>query len=372
MTEIQAKVSAMGEAIERYSGVYRGDEPVVRGSYRTFGRQAIHLSDCLGFSEAQYANRQEWNARTDMARFHRVFHPFDESQELDWSPLWSLTRSEFKYLPAAYCYYGHPEELRFYFGTADGNGNAAGNTIEEAILQGFLELVERDSVAVWWYNRLRRPAVDLASFNLSYLNAIQDYYHQINRDLWVIDVTTDLGIPTFAAISRRTDQPVEDILIGLGAHLEPRIGLLRAVTELNQFLPAVRNRAPDGSTIYDFPVGDAAIWWKTATLASESYLVPDSTLAAKRASDYRNLASDDLLTDVQSCVAIASAAGLETLVLDQTRPDIGMAVCRVVVPGLRHFWRRLGPGRLYTVPVKLGWLSAPTAEDQMNPRSIFF
>jgi ribosomal protein S12 methylthiotransferase accessory factor len=47
-------------------------------------------------------------------------------------------------------------------------------------------------------------------------------------------------------------------------------------------------------------------------------------------------------------------------------------VVKVVVPGLRHFWRRLAPGRLYDVPVKLGWLSAPLREEDMNPISMFF
>ena len=52
-------------------------------------------------------------------------------------------------------------------------------------------------------------------------------------------------------------------------------------------------------------------------------------------------------------------AGHDVLVLDQSRPDIDLAVVRVIAPGLRHFWRRLGPGRLYDVPVKLGWIDAP-------------
>ena len=67
----------------------------------------------------------------------------------------------------------------------------------------------------------------------------------------------------------------------------------------------------------------------------------------------------------------AAKAGLETLVLDQTRPDVGLPVARVVVPGLRHFWRRLAPGRLYDVPVKLGWLERRLAEDELNPISCF-
>ena len=49
------------------------------------------------------------------------------------------------------------------FARADSNGCAAGSVLEEAVLQGLLELIERDAVALWWYNRLRRPAVDLES-----------------------------------------------------------------------------------------------------------------------------------------------------------------------------------------------------------------
>jgi oxazoline/thiazoline synthase len=44
---------------------------------------------------------------------------------------------------------------------------------------------------------------------------------------------------------------------------------------------------------------------------------------------------------------------------------------RVVVPGLRHPWKRLAPGRLYDVPVKLGWLDKPRAEPEMNPLVCF-
>ena len=369
-TEIQAKVSAMCEAIERYSGVYRGDELTVRGSYQALAPRAIHLNDCLGFSARQYANRQAWNNQLKDSPFHVVPNPFDETHEMDWSPVWSLTQHEFKYVPTAFCYFGHPESRSLFFCAGDSNGTSAGNTLEEAILQGFLELVERDSVALWWYNRVKRPAVELDSFNLPYLRALLAYYHEHQRELWVIDLTTDLQIPTFAAISRRTDREVEDILVGFGSHLDPQVALLRAVTEVNQFLPAVSHAAPDGSTRYNFPDVSAVQWWKTATLINQPYLTP--TTEVKKLADYVRLDSDDLKTDVETCVAIAHQAGLETLVLDQTRPDIGMNVCRVIVPGLRHFWRRLGPGRLYDLPVQLGWLETPTPEEDLNPLSIFF
>jgi ribosomal protein S12 methylthiotransferase accessory factor len=58
---------------------------------------------------------------------------------------------------------------------------------------------------------------------------------------------------------------------------------------------------------------------------------------------------------------------MELLVLDQTRPDIGLPVVKVIVPGLRHFWPRLAPGRLYDVPVAMGWLSEPLRERDLCP-----
>ncbi|HVV81730.1 MAG TPA: YcaO-like family protein, partial [Kofleriaceae bacterium] len=71
--------------------------------------------------------------------------------------------------------------------------------------------------------------------------------------------------------------------------------------------------------------------------------------------------------DVRACVARAAARDLEVLVLDQTRPDLALSAVKVLVPGLRHFWPRLGPGRLYDVPVALGRRAAPLAEEQLNP-----
>ena len=52
------------------------------------------------------------------------------------------------------------------------------------------------------------------------------------------------------AISRKVGGPTEDIMMGFGAHFDARIALMRALTELNQFIPALLNIAADGRTIY--------------------------------------------------------------------------------------------------------------------------
>jgi len=70
---------------------------------------------------------------------------------------------------------------------------------------------------------------------------------------------------------------------------------------------------------------------------------------------------------VMTCMHLAEQVGLDFLVLDQTRPDVEVPVVRVILPGLRHFYRRFAPGRLYDVPVKLGWRNRPLTEDELNP-----
>lgn len=373
-TESQGKASGFCEAIERYSGIFQGNEVRIESSYHKLGDRAIHPNACLNFSQAQYDSRETWNAqRADL--FQKVPEPFDEARKIEWTPIWSLTKQDFKYLPTAYCYFGYPKPVKPDC-WANTNGCAAGNTLEEAILPGFLELVERDSVALWWYNRLPKPRVDLESFDEPYFQAITDYYQSIGRELWVIDLTGDLNIPAVAAISRRrarrsrafSDRQVEDIIFGFGAHFDPKLAIQRALTEVSQVLPAVLRANPDGTTQYAISAESHVLhWWKTATLENQPYLVPDLRVPPKCNSDYGTVCHEDFLEDIKYCQQLVEEKGMEMLVLDQTRPDIGLNVVKVVVPGLRHFWKRLGAGRLYDVPVQMGWLEKPLTEEELNP-----
>jgi oxazoline/thiazoline synthase len=370
LTEIQAKTSALCEALERYSGIAWGDERMVIGSYDGLKPEAIHVRDLALFSEVQYRTRESFNAGATSDR-HQVPPELANGAEIAWAPAWSLSRERVRYLPAAYCYYGHLDAGAGFFTRCDSNGCAAGNSLEEAILHGFLEVVERDSVALWWYSRAERPAVDAASFGLHEWDKLERYYdRELNREIHVLDITADLGIPCFAVVSRKRASAVEDVIVGFGAHLNPRAALLKALGEANQYLPAVRDTAPDGSTLYRLYDEETVRWWRHATYQNQSYLAPSSE-RTRVLGDYQDLAGDDLKDEVETCVRVSDARGLEVLVLDQTRPDVGLAVAKVVVPGMRHFWRRLAPGRLYDVPVELGWVDRRLSESEMNPISCF-
>ncbi len=368
MTDAQARASGLAEALERYSGLFMGEETRRRARFIDFAAdEAIDPRRCMLFSEQQYAERAVWRARG--SPFQYVPEPFDEEAALDWSPVWSLSQKRHKYLPTSYLYYAHPEGGRFC--TADSNGCAAGNTVEEAILQAFFELVERDAVAMWWYNRIPRPAVDLASFRLPYTDEMAAFVERHNRSFWVLDLTHDFGIPVMAAVTRREDKPAEDIVFAFGAHFDPQIALTRAVSEMAQFLPAVLHMPTDGSGSYAFDDPDSVRWWRTGRLADHPHLAPTADLPARRREEYVDLSRPDITKDVQTCRRLVEERGMEMLVLDQTRPDIGLPVVKVIVPGMRHFWARFAPGRLYDVPVALGWLDAPRREEDLNPIPMF-
>lgn len=346
----QARASALCEALERYCGVYQGNEPRLTARQADLGDDAVDPALFMGFSEAQLRERQRWNAPSWSTVW--VPEPFDRERAVEWSPLWSLTENRFRYLPTACCYFGAPLPEDHRFCRADSNGGSAGNCLEEAILQGFLELVERDAVGIWWFNRLPCPGVDVASFGRLEFTTLFDLYRSLGREVTVLDLTSDFGIPTFAALSHAAGPEKLDLLLGFGAHFDARIALGRALTEMSQGLSGlVHGRKWQ---VVSEPVGEAP------------YLEP-APGSLRCDDDFPRPPGRNLRDEVLACVELARARGLEMLVLDQTRPDVGLAVLKVVVPGLRPFWPRFAPGRLYDVPVEMGWLQQPRSEEEMNP-----
>ena len=365
----QARVSALCEALERYSGIWQSEEEsVVSAPLRELADRAIEPSTLFGFSALQYVQREAWNAENDEPHAW-VPKPLDENMVVDWVPCWSLTNLRTKLVPAAYAYYGHPD-LRHVFCSSDSNGCAAGGTLTEAIAHGLLELIERDSAAIWWFNKISRPAVDLDAFQLPFIPALRELYQKQGRTFWALDLTTDLGVPVIAAISARSDSPSEDIIYGFGSDFDAATAVTKAVLEMNQSLFSAFKAG--ASTGYRTDRSAVRRWFQVATRAAEPYLLPDPDAALRSPDDFNWPAHDDWRDDIVECVDRLKRSGLETFVLDQTRPDIQLPVCRVIVPGLCHFWRRLGTRRLYDGPVAMAWRRSPIAETDVNSWFIYF
>jgi len=161
------------------------------------------------------------------------------------------------------------------------------------------------------------------------------------------------------ALSHSKENGEDFVEFGSGSHFDARIALLRALTELNQFLSIGLMGMRDQGSLSEDGTGP----WR---LEDHPYLIPNDrpSVQAYFSSKFGVL---DKREQVMACVNLVKREGLDFLVLDQTRPDIEVPVARVIVPGLRHFYRRFAPGRLYDVPVKLGWIDRPVPESNLNP-----
>lgn len=359
-----AMQSALAEALERHCGTAHGDEPRIRASLEELGARGVHPNDLMLFSEAQYAARGGWNAKRHPMAV--VPKPFDAAARIDWTPVWSLARGmeeppEQRFLPTAFLYRLSDAAGRSMC-VSDGNGNAAGRSMRDAIARGFLELVERDATALWWYNRVRRPAVDGHVLRSSWVRDLTAAYRTLGREFWLLDTTSDLGVPVCAAVTRRVGGVAEEILFGFGAHFDLQRAAMRALCEMHQNVVSLGTSGAAG--VLPEPLTQ---WLRDATLENQPYLAPAGTSGACAVPRLDAREPDDL----GRCLQLARQHGLEVLVLDQTRPDIRVAVVKVMVPGLRPVAACFAHGRLYDVPVRLVWRDCSCPESDLNPVPFF-
>lgn len=362
----QAEVSCLAEALERYCTGFTGREARRRARMAELGETAVDPRSLLLFSDKQYANRETWNAKNDL--FSQVPVIFDPEENIEWSPIYRLRDGAERWIPTRYAYFNHIDEdhpKATPFCGADSNGCASGAILSEAVLQGLLELIERDAFGIFWYNRLRRPAIDLDAFDDPDLQRARARYKELGRSLYALDLRNDLGIPVVVAIS--TNAEGGEIYLGLGAHLDASVAIARAVAEVNQVAVMMDYEAIEGEVDTDSTIMK---WHREATLENQPYLqpLPGRSMGPQ---DFPQLCARGIGPALAALTEALESVGLEPMAMDLSWPDLDMACARVVVPGLRHFWTRFGSGRLYDVPVKLGWLETPTPEGELNPIPFF-
>lgn len=360
-----ARTGALAEALERTSLASRGNEPYRRGRMADL-ENAVHPHDIQLFSDRQLHRAETLRALgvedPQAQGHHHVPDRFDVDAEHDWSPVADLRTGDVHWVPSSLVWFGWPGRPANY-PHGSSNGAAAGNTVPEAVLQGLLERVERDSVALWWHPRCERPAFDLEAWDDPRIVAALAPQRALGTDVWVLDVTSDLGVPAAVAVAIGAEPVPAVPLMGYGAHLDPVIAVVRALTELAQMQAPLT--MPGSAALLDGLGAHERAWFTEVTVESEPWLAPHGRVAPPSSPEHADLgdALDDLVERV-------TARGLSVLWADCTRPDIGLPVVRTWAPGLRHFWNRYAPGRLYDVPPALGWCAPGYGEDDLNPRGM--
>ena len=342
----RAAEACVAEALERYSLIYQGNETTVGGRIDLHG--GLSPEDVLLFSDSQYRDRANWNA--SHAAFHWVPERFDPAEEIEWTEATSLLTGRIRLAPTGLCYMYYPFDGGRKFCSPDTNGCAAGQSIQEAQLHGLLELIERDAVAIWWYNRIRRPAAPIGAFGGSKFRNLTAAFAAAGRSIALLDITTDIQIPAYAAVTALADGT--NPCFGAAAAVSPAVAAFKAVAEAAQICFWLPRESKENEMI---------AWSNWATLENSSYLVPCGDAGPVQDLE---LSTGEAL---ELCLRELERAGADPLSIDLTRPEIGLPVVRTFAPGLRHCWARFGPGRLYSVPQSLGWLDRPLTESELNP-----
>ncbi|EJL75718.1 bacteriocin biosynthesis cyclodehydratase domain containing protein [Variovorax sp. CF313] len=336
MSMEQSRASALCEAVERHAAFYQGDEASVVALAADLDARCVQPQALALFSDRQRARFDTEKPPHAVATSSAA-----PGQPAWWTPAWSLTSDARCYLPLAFCFANAPVPSQCHVSWTS-NGCAAGNTREEAILQGFLELVERDAAAIWWYGEIRRPAIDLGGLCAEICLRIERTCGP-EWERWVLDITHDFGIPVAVAVGRHGQ--TGEWAIGFGCSTDRALACERALTEMSQLIVA----------------------GKTFAMQRAGFLMPSKVSDAVTAP----AAQTDIAEEIKRCVGIAAALGLETIVLDHTRPDIPLCTVKVIVPGLCHIWPELGNPRLYRVPVAMGWRDTPMSEGDLNPQALY-
>ena len=363
-TITHAKIGCIAESLERYNSSFF-NQLNIYCSYDEIKHNAIHPQELLNFSKKQYANRATTN--TNVGSFNQIPIEYDGSN-IRWTEVHSVNGVNSTYVPSSYCYLNYPYDNEISFCPGDTNGCASGNTIEEAIFYAILELIERDSVALWWYNRLKYPCINIDRLEDPYLRKLCNSHRQRGRNFHIIDITSDLKIPTFVSVS--TDQEGNRIYFGTSSHLDPVFAISRSIHELNQIMTREVVNPNFSLDNVHRNERELAKWVLTENINDHPHLKP-STTKDLSLENYAIFKSDDFKCDIDFIVDILNKNNLKAYWLNLSYVNINFYTVRVIIPSLRHFWKRLASGRLYEVPVNLGLLPRELSEEEMNPIPYF-
>jgi putative methanogenesis marker protein 1 len=311
-TAEEAKVSAMMEALERYSAEV-GDRELLVDSYAGL--------------------REHENALNPRALILPEYVRDVEDVRIPWVNGYDLIQDEEIYVPANAVFHPLPAQYdRVRLFRTNTNGLAGGNELEEAIFHGLAEVIERDAWSLVEITRNTGPTVNVDGGDL---RALIDKFLNADVSVLVRDITSDIGVPTFAAVSDDTLLKNPTLLtIGMGTHTNARVAMKRAITEVAQSRLTQIHGAREDTASGDMRRLMGYEWMRKqnehwfARTESEDLDTVES----------RSLDNDDFLADIQHVLARLQAAGLErVIVVDLTRAEIGVPVVRVIVPGLEMY-----------------------------------
>lgn len=263
--------------------------------------------------------------------------PFPEHWPYLWTWGWDLLGQEEVALPVSMLHMGNRDSRIFDLCAFQitSNGLASGNNLIEAIHSGLLEVIERDATTChkerWLKRRVPPPVLDTAAIDLPAARELLDRLSAADVDTVVFDCSVDTQTPVYMAdVIDRTRQVVGTFR-GYGAHLDPEIALIRALTEAVQARTvSIAGSRDDLYRHRDVHRGSDREHERIRSLKSGA--------APPAAPPVPSEATSTIEQDVLLLMERLRGAGLDrVIVVEMSAPEAAVSVVKVVVPGLEGY-----------------------------------
>ena len=221
-------------------------------------------------------------------------------------------------------------------------GSAAGASWDAAAVHGLLELIERDAAGLWWRGGKRGRLIGVEHEAQLAAQALLPRLRQnlSTRRSWLLDITTDIGVPCVAAVSCSTDG--FGFAFGLAARPTLAAAVLSAIVVMCQI--ELAHQLVEAKCVES---GEAAlnaqdrIHRRRATTINADQCLLLQPVAEP--AEHLPIDATDPSVLLSMLVSRLRQFGIETFGLNLTRPRLAIPVARIIAAGLQ-----LEPSELVT------------------------
>ncbi|KKT79337.1 MAG: hypothetical protein UW75_C0016G0003 [Parcubacteria group bacterium GW2011_GWF2_44_8] len=361
-----ALLIAVAEALERQSAYIWNPSVIVKGSFDTL-KDTHNLVWMDLFSEKQKAEDEKMNV--------------SKNSIVGWAPAVGIHNNKKYLLPAqmVYVLYGNENLKEPIFTDSSTSGVAAGASFEHAACQALCELVERDALMGFWLNKIPPPLIDPNTIESKDIRQKISTLKKYKFELYILDITSDIKIPTFCAVLR---DPTGEVPVSMSAvaDFDKNHALEKLILEISKFAHyrADENTySKNGSDISNyldiFTMPERRHVWTQKNMFHEI----DFFLQGEK-KDFSSIQDrKDILTykkKLEEVKKLLKQKGMDGYLAEVTSKEansVGLRVVRAVVPDLIpiHFSEKrkhLGVSRLYEFPVLLRISTERSSEDTIN------
>lgn len=310
-TPAQSEASALMELAERFSFFsYIKKKNHIRALWRDVLDEAVTVRHLL-------MSIHDETTSEDIARNFILDVPFR------WVPAFSLGEGCDRWVP-----------IDWFYLINEYNGPAAGNTIEEAIVQSLCEVVERHVGTVISSEKLIVPLIDPKTVSSKAAKELLDKYEKQNIVLFLRDFSLDTGIPSVGVLAYdpATFPKLSEIIFTVGTTSDPETSLCRALTEVAQLAGDFQNRTSYKPT---FPKYDS--------LDDASYLTTKDNVRVISIKDMPSLSKEDFLSEIEQIASVLkNKKGWDPLVVNITHPVLDIPAVYSIIPGAHFLDRATG------------------------------